>query len=58
MTTIKTKTGETPVQQYAERLQRCADLGQIVPIDKARCRAHYEAMAAQQQQEAGINVNA
>lgn len=44
--------GHTIDQAHEDRLQRCADLGQVVPIDKKRCREHLEAMAAQLLREA------
>lgn len=34
-------------REHAERLQRCAELGQVVRIDKPRIRLHYEQMAAE-----------
>lgn len=35
-------------QAHQERLQRCAELGQVVPIDKPRIRVVYEQLAGQQ----------
>jgi hypothetical protein len=47
MTTIPTRQAAQLDREHKERLQRCAELGQVVPIDKPRIRVHYEQMAAE-----------
>lgn len=37
----------TAEQSHADRIEICAQLGQIVPIDKKHCRAHYEGIVAE-----------
>lgn len=49
MTTINYKQDRQFDLAHEERLQRCAELGQVVPINKPRARQHCEAMAAQVQ---------
>lgn len=34
-------------REYMERLTLCAELGQIVPLDRARLRQHYEGLVAE-----------
>jgi hypothetical protein len=38
---------DTLEQAHEERIQRCAELGQIVPINKVKCRQHYEGIMAE-----------
>jgi ribosomal protein S26 len=47
MTKMQTMNGRSIDQAHEERLRRCAELGQVVPIDKPRIRVHYEQMAAE-----------
>jgi hypothetical protein len=51
MTTINKKQADPIDLAHAERLRRCAELGQVAPIDKPRTREHYEQMLAQLQAE-------
>lgn len=43
------KKNETTMsdREYMERLTLCAELGQIVPLDRARLRQHYEGLVAE-----------
>lgn len=34
-------------QSHDDRIEICAQLGQIVPIDKKHCLAHYEGIVAE-----------
>lgn len=51
MTTIQTMNGAPIDQAHEERLQRCAELGEVTRIDKPRIRAYYEQLARQVQAE-------
>jgi hypothetical protein len=52
MNKVPEPQGRTIDQSHEDRLRHCAELGQVVPVDKKRCREHLEAMATQLLREA------
>lgn len=58
MTTINNNQQPDFDPEHEERLQRCAELGQIVPINKGKILRHYQGMVNEVRGEAAANVHA